>query len=497
MRFRSLRTRLVAITVALAAVGLVVAGIATYAALRSFLVDRVDRTLEASTPGVERALTRGGPGGIGGLGQAGQLTPGLYVEVRDPNGRELLGQALTPPGEVAKAPKLPSSIDASAGPVRMTVGAKGGGSGFRVRAETMPFGIGTLILAAPLAETNATLDRLAMIELLVAAGVLLSIAVVGVILVRRGLRPLERIEADAAAIGAGDLSRRVEADDLDSEVGRLGHALNAMLGQIEGAFAERAASEERLRRFVSDASHELRTPVAAVRAYAELFDRGARDRPDDLERAMGGIQREAVRIGVLVEDLLLLARLDQGRPLVREPVDLGEIARDAVDAARVMDPDRALDLHVAGPVPVIGDAQALRQVVDNLLANVRAHTPPGTPARVGAHALDGQAVLAVEDDGPGLDAEAAARVFERFYRVDSSRARTAGGAGLGLAIVQAIVEAHGGRVAVTGEPGAGATFTVTLAAAPLGVGEGVVEQPLEAPDQRLRLGHQPAVRDDA
>jgi two-component system OmpR family sensor kinase len=496
MRFRSLRTRLVAITVALAAVGLIVAGVATYAALRSFLVDRVDRTLAASTPGISRALTRGGPGGGASIGQAGQLTPGLYVAVRDPSGRQLFGQALTPPGQPAKTPKLPAAIDATNGPVLMTVGANGGGSGFRVRAEALPFGLGTLILAAPLADTNDTLDRLAMIELLVAALVLLSIAVVGVVLIRRGLRPLEQIGEDAAAIGAGDLARRVEPDDLETEVGRLGHALNAMLGQIEVAFAERAASEERLRRFVSDASHELRTPVAAVRAYAELFDRGARDRPDDLERAMGGIQREAVRIGVLVEDLLLLARLDQGRPLVREPVDLGEIARDAVDAARVLDPERPLELHVGGAVPVIGDAQRLRQVVDNLLANVRAHTPPRTPARIGAHVIDSQAVLAVEDDGPGLDAEAAARVFERFYRVDSSRARTAGGSGLGLAIVQAIVEAHGGRVAVTGEPGAGATFTVTLAAAPLGPGEGVVEQPLEAPDQRLRLGHQPAVRDD-
>ncbi len=180
----------------------------------------------------------------------------------------------------------------------------------------------SLILAAPLEETDATLDRLAMIEVLVAIAVLLSIAVVGTIAIRRGLRPLVRIEEDAAAIGAGDLSRRVEPDDESTEVGRLGHALNAMLGQIEGAFAERAASEERLRRFVSDASHELRTPVAAVRAYAELFDRGARDRPEDLERAMGGIQREAVRIGLLVDDLLLLARLDTGRPLQQEEVDL-------------------------------------------------------------------------------------------------------------------------------------------------------------------------------
>jgi two-component system OmpR family sensor kinase len=462
MRPRSLRTRLVAITTVLAAVGLIVAGIATYAALRSFLVERVDRTLQASTIGVERALTRDGPGGFGALGQAGQLTPGLYVEVRDPSGHKLFGQALSPPGEKARTPKLASSIDVTHGVYNATVGAVGGGSGFRVRAEPMPFGIGTLILAAPLADTEATLHRLAVIEALVAAGVLLSIGGVGIVAIRRGLRPLERIEEDAAAIGAGDLSRRVESDDETTEVGRLGRALNAMLGQIEGAFAERAASEERLRRFVSDASHELRTPVAAVRAYAELFDRGARDRPEDLARAMGGIQREAVRIGLLVDDLLLLARLDAGRPLLQEEVDLGEIARDAVDAARVLEPDRPFELETVGRVPVTGDAQRLRQVVDNLLANVRSHTPPGTPARVGAYLDDGHAVLSVEDQGPGLDAASAARVFERFYRVDASRARSGGGSGLGLAIVQAIVEAHGGEVAVTGGEGAGTRFSVTL-----------------------------------
>jgi two-component system OmpR family sensor kinase len=474
MRMRSLRTRLVAITTLLAAIGLIVAGIATYAALRSFLLERVDRTLQASTIGVGRALTRGGPGradgpgGFGALGQAGQLTPGLYVEVRDANGRKLFGQALSPPGEQARTPKLPASIDVSGGAYTASVPAEGGGSGFRVRADELPFGLGVVILAAPLADTEATLDRLAMIEALVAIAVLLSIAVAGIVAIRRGLRPLVRIEEDAAAIGAGDLSRRVEPDDETTEVGRLGHALNAMLGQIEGAFAERAASEERLRRFVSDASHELRTPVAAVRAYAELFDRGARDRPEDLARAMGGIQREAVRIGLLVDDLLLLARLDTGRPLQQEEVDLGEIARDAVDAARVLEPDRPFELDTVGRVPVTGDAQRLRQVVDNLLANVRSHTPPGTPARVGAFLQNGHAVLSVQDHGPGLDEASAARVFERFYRVDASRARSGGGSGLGLAIVQAIVEAHGGEVAVSGKEGSGATFSVTLAAAGAG-----------------------------
>ncbi len=468
MRLGSLRTRLVVITTVLAAVGLIIAGVATYAALRSFLLDRVDRTLEASSTGVARALTRGGPGrgpgGFGALGQAGQLTPGLYVEVRDPQGAKLFGRTFAPPGEEPRIPQLPTSIDASGGPFQATVGAAGGGSGFRVRAQVLPSDVGVLILAAPLGETDATLDRLALIEALVALAVLLSIAAAGTLAIRRGLRPLVRIEEDAAAIGAGDLSRRVEPDDESTEVGRLGHALNAMLGQIEGAFAERAASEERLRRFVSDASHELRTPVAAVRAYAELFDRGARDRPEDLERAMGAIQREAVRIGLLVDDLLLLARLDTGRRLQQEEIDLSEIARDAVDAARVLEPDRPLTLDAPGRVPVTGDAQALRQVVDNLLANVRSHTPPGTPARVGVELEDGHALLRVTDQGPGLDQASAERVFERFYRVDASRARSGGGSGLGLAIVQAIVEAHGGAVAVTGEEG-GATFSVTLAAA--------------------------------
>ena len=307
-----------------------------------------------------------------------------------------------------------------------------------------------------------------MIEALVAAAVLLSIAVAGIIAIRRGLRPLVRIEEDAAAIGAGDLSRRVEPDDETTEVGRLGHALNAMLGQIEGAFAERAASEERLRRFVSDASHELRTPVAAVRAYAELFDRGARDRPEDLARAMGGIQREAVRIGLLVDDLLLLARLDTGRPLQQEEVDLGEIARDAVDAARVLEPDRPFELDTVGRVPVTGDAQRLRQVVDNLLANVRSHTPPGTPARVGAYSQNGHAVLSVADEGPGSTRHRPPASSSGSTASTRRAPAPAAARGSGLAIVQAIVEAHGGEVAVTGEEGAGATFSVTLDAAGAG-----------------------------
>ena len=225
-----------------------------------------------------------------------------------------------------------------------TVPAASGSTRFRVQLERLRGGQ-TLIVAAPLDEVDDTLHQLLLVEAVVAASVLAAILLVGLWLVRVGLRPLGRIEATAAAIAGGDLSQRIENDDPRTEVGRLGGALNTMLGQIEEAFDERTASEQRLRRFVADASHELRTPLAAVRAYAELFDRGARERPDDLERAMTGIQRESRRMGLLVDDLLLLARLDQGRPLERKPVELGDIARDAVESARTLEPERPLELE--------------------------------------------------------------------------------------------------------------------------------------------------------
>jgi two-component system OmpR family sensor kinase len=286
--------------------------------------------------------------------------------------------------------------------------------------------------------------------------------VLGLWLITASLRPLRRIEETAAAIGAGDLSRRVEPDGGTTEIGRLGGSLNAMLGQIEDAFAERSASEARLRRFISDASHELRTPVAAVSAYAELFDRGARDRPDDLARSMTGIQRETRRMGLLVSDLLLLARLDQGRAVETKPVDLTALAGEAVDAAHAMEPGRPLALEAPAAITVTGDAERLRQVIDNLLANVRAHTPADAATAVRVRRESSNAVLEVTDSGPGMDAEHASHVFERFYRGDPSRSRDHGGAGLGLAIVAAIVEAHGGAVAVESVAGTGTTIRVTL-----------------------------------
>ena len=276
-----------------------------------------------------------------------------------------------------------------------------------------------LVVAAPLKDADDTLHQLLIVELAVAASVLAAVLLLGLWLVRVGLRPLGRIEQTAAAIAGGDLSQRVENDDPRTEVGRLGGALNTMLGQIEEAFDERTASENRLRRFIADASHELRTPLAAVRAYAELFDRGARERPDDLERSMNGIQRESRRMGLLVDDLLLLARLDQGRPLERKPVELEDVARDAVEAARTLDPGREIELDAPVPVEVQGDRERLRQILDNLLANVRAHTPAGSAATVRVLNGGDAAVIEVADAGPGLSDEQLSHAFERFYRGDS------------------------------------------------------------------------------
>ncbi|HSH62458.1 MAG TPA: HAMP domain-containing sensor histidine kinase, partial [Acidimicrobiales bacterium] len=326
---------------------------------------------------------------------------------------------------------------------------------------------GALVVALPLREVQQTLRRLLVIEAVVTVAVLVLVGGVGFWVVRMGLRPLGQIEATAGAIAGGDLTRRIERDDERTEVGRLGRALNAMLGHIESAFAERTASEQRLRRFVADASHELRTPLTSIRGYAELFRRGASERPEDLSTAMRRIEEESGRMGVLVEDLLLLARLDQGRSLTRSPVDLVQVASDAVADLRVVDPDRPVslecgDLEGGAGVVVDGDESRLRQVAANLLSNARLHTPSGTPVHVRVRASHATAALEVADEGPGLPPEQSQRVFERFYRADPSRSRASGGSGLGLSIVAAIAGAHGGNATVESTPGRGATFRVEL-----------------------------------
>jgi two-component system OmpR family sensor kinase len=464
----SLKARLVIGVVVLALVGLAAADVATYTSLRSFLVQRVDSTLEADHQSLENGAGHG-PGGFGGGPGRGPATE--FAQSRAQNGATVLWTQpiRTIGGDGSSQPSLPKTISMQGAQsseggrdvVRFfTVASTSGGDRFRVRAA-LEGGNSMLVTALSLHDVDGTLHRLVMIELLVTAAVLLALAAGGFWVVRLGLRPLREIERTAGSIAAGDLSQRVERADEQTEVGRLGLALNTMLSQIESAFKAREASERKLRRFVADASHELRTPLAAVRAYAELFGRGADQRPADLERAMTGITRESERMSVLVQDLLLLARLDEGRPLLREPVRLDDVVAEAVDAARAVEPDRPIELD-ADEAVVLGDRDRLRQIVDNLLSNVWAHTPPATPVRVSVGRENGSAVIDVHDSGPGLDADDAERVFERFYRADKSRARASGGVGLGLSIVAAVAEAHGGSVAAYSADDGGATFRITL-----------------------------------
>jgi two-component system OmpR family sensor kinase len=454
----SLRTRLLVGVIVLAGVGLVAADLATYSELRSYLLGQVDSTLNQVHVGIEGAVFQDSSG------PSPAQVPGDCVQLRQVGGR-VLRTGCFPAfrgEEQPRAPSLPAHVSLPAEPntpdgdrVRFFTA-----SDFRVRASEEAQHPGyELLIAQPLGSVENTLHRLLLIEILVTAAVLAALAALALWIIRVSLRPLRAIELAAAAITAGDLSRRVDHPDPQTEVGRVGSALNTMLDRIE-------ASDRRLRRFIADASHELRTPLAAVRAYAELFDRGAAARPADLERSMSGITRESERMSLLVDDLLLLARLDEGRPLERKPVDLATLAGEAVDAARVVEPGRPIELAVE-PATVTGDEDRLRQALDNLLANARTHTPAGTPVSVELRRVDGRADLSVADHGPGLTEEQAARVFERFYRADDSRARANGGAGLGLSIVAAVAEAHGGTAEARPTPGGGATFVITL---PLGAG---------------------------
>jgi two-component system OmpR family sensor kinase len=329
----------------------------------------------------------------------------------------------------------------------------------------MPVRGGTTVVAIPLTEVDQTLDRLLLVEGLVIAAVLLALGAGAWWLVRLGLRPLDRIAATAGAIAAGDLSRRVTPATQRTEVGRLGLALNAMLARLEEAFARRQASEDRLRRFLADASHELRTPLASIRGYAELFRIGAARSPQDTEKAMQRIEQEATRMGVLVEDLLTLARLDEEPDPRRELADLVDIARDATDDARATAPERRIELDAPAPALVHADPDGLRQVVANLMRNALMHTPAGTAIDVGVR-HDGEWVeLGVRDHGPGLPTADADALFERFWRAEGGRERGRAGAGLGLAIVAGIVHAHGGTVAAADAAGGGARFVVRLPAA--------------------------------
>ena len=460
-----------------------ITGATATAVLRNYLVDRLDNRLELYTntamPYMSQPVTPPGSPSTSAL-VLPRLPNPYFLMTRDPSGRELRrenAQFEAPGAAPQLVPVTLAEAQARAGDPFNVEALGGDQPGWRALLTPLPDGQGSLLVAVSLNEVDITVSRLTRILIAVGLSVLTLVALVAYGIVRTSLRPLREVEATAQAIAAGDLSRRVPSHPRRTEVGQLSAAVNVMLTQIEsavrereGSAAEARTSEERMRRFVTDASHELRTPLTSIRGFAELYRQGAAT-PEQVPSLIRRIEDEATRMGLLVEDLLLLARLDQQRPLERVPVDLVTVATDAVHAARAADPERLIEVGVLGrddPPGVIGDEARLRQIADNLVGNACTHTPRGTPVRVGvgAEVSDGRhwAVLEVADSGPGLSAEESDRVFERFYRTDSSRDRRTGGTGLGLSIVAALVAAHGGDVTVQSSPGEGAVFKVRIPA---------------------------------
>ena len=487
----TLRLRLSLTLVAVVAIGLIVSDVVTYSALRSFLVRRVDQQLQTALDPMAHWLLSPDPNDFRGL------TPGAYAELFNSSGQSLGHKVVPYGGSTLARPIWPSSMGSPGPASPFTVGALGD-PGLHYRAVAAGLAGGYIVIALPLTEMKQTLSRLERIAGLVTLAVLAAMALLSWFAVRRELRPLERVEQTAGAIAGGDLSRRVDQGDPHTEVGRLGIALNAMLSRIEAAMEERRASEEALRRFLADASHELRTPLTSIRGYAELFRRGADASPEDTALAMRRIEQESERMGALVDDLLFLERAGRGRPVTREPVDLTGVVTDAVHDARAADRSRQIELDAPAGLVVVGDEARLRQVFANLLSNAREHTPAGTPVDVRVRTEGGWAVVVVEDRGPGIGSEHLPHIFEPFYRVDPSRGRSKGemkhegsGTGLGLAIVAAVAVAHGGRIEVTSEPGAGTTFTfrIPVAGAPATPDEsgdrGADHEPASAQDPDL------------
>jgi two-component system OmpR family sensor kinase len=511
----SLRARLSLVLVAVVAVALVIGNVAVYAFASNFLNQRVDEQLSGLTGfadgfGARTRFERGpgfptpsstlpgspaSPTGPTGGDQANlganqansptatfrprgaqELIAGVYFEFRQSDGTVAnRGFVFTTANDQRTPPDLPSPLHLAPQESLVLESVAHDGDRtipYRVLVRGQADGSMT-ITGLPTTDLAATRTRLVQIELVATVVVLALVAGLTWWLVGVGLAPLARMESTAEQIAEGDLSQRVDRAGPATEIGRLGAALNKMLTEIETAFAAKDTSEQKLRRFVADASHELRSPLTSIRGYAELLRRGTLTDADEVTSAGRRIELEATRLGALVDDLLLLARLDEGVDLVTSSVDISQIATDVVADARVTEPDRRITLETPhdGPVIVDGDKNRLTQVVTNLVANARVHTPSGTPIEVsvrrrpasGGRPIGSQGVaLEVVDHGPGIDPETVASVFDRFYRTDESRSRDSGGAGLGLAIVAAILDAHGGRCEVAATPGGGATFRVLL-----------------------------------
>jgi two-component system OmpR family sensor kinase len=456
----------------LVAVALAATGVTATSLLKQYLLEQSDAELRALVRGADRD-----PDVLRScVDPPGDPYPSnAYVACLAPDDDEpvVIGEPRSSHGDLPELDhKDVHELDEGDGPATIK---SSGRTDWRMTSAELPGGY-TLVVGTDLKGNQAAIGRLVRIEVVVGLIVLAILGITGYVLVRNSLRPLEEVEQTARAIAAGDLSRRVPTGDERTEVGRLSKALNGMLSRIEQAFRAQQASEEqargsesRMRRFVADASHELRTPLTSIRGFAELYRQGAVRSDEDVRRLMQRIEAEASRMGVLVEDLLLLARMDQQRPLTFAPVDLAGIAGDAVHDAKAVQPDRPIALHLdisLTDVPVvIGDEARLRQVVGNLVTNALTHTPAGTrvTVTVAQDASDADVLLLrVADEGPGMDAADAERAFERFYRADTSRTRAAGGTGLGLAIVESLVAAHGGSVDLATAPGEGAVVTVRL-----------------------------------
>ena len=475
--FRSwtLRTRLVAAVVALIAVLGVVIGLVSVLFLQSYLVGRLDTQLNRALEIGVRATQPSGGGPSDAVGVLGQIPGTLGARITDGNSINvvILGgsqvQSVARPSDNFQEQMLALPAD------RRPVSADLGGSlgEYRLAAAELADG-SELVIGLPMTEVNSTTGQLIFVIFMVTlAGAIIAIGI-GLLIVRLALRPLDRVVATAGAVAElpldrGEVALAVRVPERDTnprtEVGRVGASLNRMIGHVASALTARQASENKVRQFVADASHELRTPLASIRGYAELTRRGPHELPEDTVRSIGRIESEAQRMTVLVEDLLLLARLDEGRALEREPVDLSRLLVDAISDAHAAGPDHTWAIDLPGePVEVIGDEARLHQVIVNLLANARVHTPAGTAVSVTLVRDDANAVVTVADDGPGIPDDVRPVLFERFARGDSSRSRETGSTGLGLAIVHAVVDAQGGTVAVDSEPGR-TVFTLTLPAA--------------------------------
>ena len=462
----SLRGRLLIGVISLVVVGLLAADAATYVLFQNSLTSRIDGELTSRSTvdvafNVLRNNCRAEPGSAAGF-PANTVTELL----NDDGSVQLACRVGFGNGTSNAAPVLPKSMPATSldQPVQpITVSGTGDVQHYRLTYWSENSFEGQLVVfAIPIDDARTTLAQLLQLELFISLAVVIGTALLAWLIIEIGLRPLRRMGGVAGEIAGGDLTRRVEPATPKTEIGRLGLALNAMLTQIERAFAERTESERRLRRFIADASHELRTPLTSIRGYSEMLRRGASESPEDSELARRRIEEESVRMSTLVDDMLLIARLDQGRPLELKPVDLQSIAHDAAADARVVAPQREITVEAQRPVVVSGDDTRLRQVVSNLVRNALVHTPSRSPIEIAVTTQNGTAHLQVADHGPGLRSEDLERIFEPFYRADPSRSRDSGGAGLGLSIVSAVVAAHGGRVSVKETSGGGATFDVEL-----------------------------------